>query len=196
MSFKANSDQQNKESINSTNSHLISPNFTPEKLVFVSHPTTPRDANMTAPRLAYKAPKINKGCLVETIDKFHTGVAKLYSPPKWRGNESLTSASGQVLQSRVIRTNCGENKATKMDQIADDSPASTQQQRRGSGGAYCVECNQWRHKFDFTKSQWRNRPRGFRRCKVCTGEIGSDSKAAPTKNSKTWSPRRFRLKSK
>ena len=63
--------------------------------------------------------------------------------------------------------------------------------RRGSGGAYCVECNEWRHKFDFTKSQWRNRPRGFRRCKFCTGEVGSDSKQSPSE----WSPTRCRLNS-
>lgn len=49
-------------------------------------------------------------------------------------------------------------------------------------GAHCVQCHIWRHKFGFTKSQWRNRPREFRRCKWCTGEIGTDSKAVPVQH--------------
>jgi len=198
LSFKSDSNNQNKPSIESRNSHLISPNLTPEKLMFVSRPATPRDGkvSMTAPRLAaYKAPKINKGCLVETID--YPSTAKLYSP----STKMNACGQGQLLESRVVRSNnqCEMGVAPKyINKVKDESFSSSSpvaKQRRGNGGAYCVECNEWRHKFDFTKSQWRNRPRGFRRCKYCTGEIGSDSKIAPMKNNKAWSPKRFRLKS-
>ncbi|ETO36313.1 hypothetical protein RFI_00750 [Reticulomyxa filosa] len=47
-----------------------------------------------------------------------------------------------------------------------------------ANGATCVECGKYRHKYDFTKSQWRNRPRDFRRCKYCTGEGGTDSRTS------------------
>ena len=220
--------------------------------------------------LTYKAPKINKGCLVETIDKYHTGVAKL-SPVQWRRNDNKNNdddfkcaPSPHLLESRVIAARTAATEPSHRGYGSNNNPSAgnnrnytsnaqpegistnrygnemessscndisprkrglsgyeresryrhresssssgfvsghhghgpgrnnslSPSKRRGSGGAYCVECNQWRHKFDFTKSQWRNRPRGFRRCKFCTGEVGSDSKQAPSE----WSPRRYRLK--
>jgi len=67
------------------------------------------------------------------------------------------------------------------------SPYSASPSRSGgrgrANGATCVECGEYRHKYDFTKSQWRNRPRGFRRCKYCTGEGGTDSRISSYDNS-------------
>ena len=191
--------------------HVISPDFTPEKLVFRSRPGSPKTAGPLKP--TYRAPKRNKGCLVETIDNFHSGVAKLGSPQSWRNAKPL-HGGGHLLESRVVNTGSRRfsnpaaprmfaeemtvrKRCNSASAAVDGCGPSgggcggSPSKRRGSGGAYCVECKQWRHKFDFTKSQWRNRPRGFRRCKFCTGEIGSDSKVSPADGS----PRRYRLKS-
>eukprot|EP01083_Nonionella_stella_P081040 223028_1 len=219
LSFKRNESDESGV-LNPRKNHIISPDFTPEKLVFRSRPATPRDPVVVQQRMTYKAPKINKGCLVETIDKYHSGVAKLYSPPKWRNDKPLNGVEGSktignVLESRIVNTKrvveapraqppSGYSEGFKAHSRESSPPSHgntvrrsgrsgslSPSKKRGSGGAYCVECNEWRHKFDFTKSQWRNRPRGFRRCKFCTGEGGSDSKQSPH----DWSPRRYRLKS-
>ncbi|ETO07097.1 hypothetical protein RFI_30295 [Reticulomyxa filosa] len=76
--------------------------------------------------------------------------------------------------------------------VQDDTPPKEQtkltyshfygfvlQTATASDGAICVECKEYRHKYDFTKSQWRNRPRDYRRCKHCTGECGTDSLVGP-----------------
>jgi len=42
--------------------------------------------------------------------------------------------------------------------------------------AMCCQCNLMKHKWDYTKSQWKNRPRWYRRCKSCIGERGTVSK--------------------
>ena len=206
-------------------SHLISPDFTPEKLEFRSRPGSPKMAGPL--KSTYKAPKMNKGCLVETIERYHSGVAKLGSPQTWRNATPLSGGNihetaGHVLESRVMSGRRFSNPAAprmmedditprkrfhstggpmdavgrsgtrgSIHSVAGGSGGDSPSKRRGSGGAYCVECKHWRHKFDFTKSQWRNRPRGFRRCKFCTGEAGSDSKVSPADGA----PRRYRMKS-
>merc|ERR1719188_1182666 len=45
--------------------------------------------------------------------------------------------------------------------------------------AMCCQCNLMKHKWDYTKSQWKNRPRWYRRCKSCIGQRGTVSKASP-----------------
>ena len=39
----------------------------------------------------------------------------------------------------------------------------------------CCSCHKKKSKWEFTKSQWKNRPRCQRRCKNCTGEHGTMS---------------------
>lgn len=72
----------NNDNNNNSEDLGIANNIIPAKLVFRSRPTSPTNINET-----YKAPKINKGCLVETIGNYHSGVAKLYCPPKLRNND-------------------------------------------------------------------------------------------------------------
>ena len=92
------------------------------------------------------------------------------------------SATGSIAESVIGATSTVSGHTTNT--ISGSHSVSGESSNNGSSvsgrrGAFCVECKRWCHKFDFTKSQWRNRPRGFRRCKYCTGEVGSDSKVAP-----------------
>ncbi len=93
-----NHNNNNNNKLNECKSHLISPDFTPEKLVFSSRHSsraaTPNAVNNNNNK--YKAPKINKGCLVETIDKYHTSVAKLFSFGQYLNLCTFTTLLGVV----------------------------------------------------------------------------------------------------
>jgi len=59
---------------------------------------------------------------------------------------------------------------------------STEHGTAGLSAAVCGGCGQMRDKFDFTKTQWRNRKRGVRRCKICIGHQGGPPPSPKNKN--------------
>lgn len=59
---------------------------------------------------------------------------------------------------------------------------STEHGTAGLSAAVCGGCKVMRDKFDFTKTQWRNRKRGVRRCKICIGHQGGPPPSPKNKN--------------
>merc|ERR1712087_816130 len=53
----------------------------------------------------------------------------------------------------------------------------------------CGSCGIMRDKFDFTKTQWRNRKRGIRRCKKCIGHNGGPPPAPKKKTAQRMAQR-------